>query len=170
MWLSGAGMARQAVAYAEASPDMISTLSVSLSATPAFMRRALDYVLRGRSPRGSMTLVGLVVACTIAAPAPARAQEKPPQALLHESQAKTPQALLHEYKCYICHADTEAKAGPAYVDVAASYRGKRDAVATIAAIVRNGRRGGGPWHMPPHPEVSDADARAMARYILSLDR
>lgn len=28
--------------------------------------------------------------------------------------------------------------------------------------------GEGPWHMPPHPEVSDADARRMVRYILSL--
>ncbi len=27
---------------------------------------------------------------------------------------------------------------------------------------------GGPWHMPPHPEVSAAQARVMADYILSL--
>lgn len=77
-------------------------------------------------------------------------------------------ALLEKYKCYICHADTEAKAGPAYVDVADGYRGNPKAAASVIAIIKKGAHGGGPWHMPPHPEVSDADARAMARYILSL--
>ena len=38
----------------------------------------------------------------------------------------------------------------------------------VASILRTGARGGGPWHMPPHPEISDADARRMARYILAL--
>jgi cytochrome c551/c552 len=33
-----------------------------------------------------------------------------------------------------------------------------------------GSHGNGPWHMPPHPEVSDADAKAMVRYILSLKK
>ncbi len=82
--------------------------------------------------------------------------------------AQAPQALLQQYKCYLCHADFEAKTGPAYVDVAARYRGDPKAVATVAAMIRNGVRGNAPWHMPPHPEVSDANARAMARYILSL--
>jgi cytochrome c len=78
------------------------------------------------------------------------------------------QRLLGEYKCYICHADHRAKAGPAYDDVAAQFRGKRNAVPVIATEIRRGIRRGGPWHMPPHPEVSIAEARAMARYIMSL--
>jgi len=79
------------------------------------------------------------------------------------------QRLLGEYKCYICHADHQAKAGPAYDDVAAQFRGKRNAVSVIATEIRRGIRRGGPWHMPPHPEVSVAEARAMARYIMSLE-
>jgi cytochrome c len=79
-----------------------------------------------------------------------------------------PQALLQQYKCYVCHADVETKAGPAYIDVAAKYRGNANAVAILSASIRNGIRGNSPWHMPPHPEVSGADARIMARYILSL--
>jgi cytochrome c len=86
------------------------------------------------------------------------------------ARAEAPQALLQQYKCYICHADKEAKAGPAYVDVAAKYRDVPQAEAKVAAVVRKGLKGGGPWHMPPHPEVSAADARTMARYILSLTR
>jgi cytochrome c len=77
-------------------------------------------------------------------------------------------ALLQKYKCYICHADNESKAGPAYVDVAAVYRGNPKAPAILVALIKKGARGAGPWHMPPHPEISDAEARKMARYILSL--
>jgi len=75
---------------------------------------------------------------------------------------------LEQYKCYYCHADQEAKAGPAFVDVAAAYRGKPQAGAILVATVRKGTHGNGPWHMPPHPEVSQADAKLMVRYILSL--
>lgn len=78
--------------------------------------------------------------------------------------------LLGEYKCYLCHADHETKAGPAYVNVAARFRSRRDAVSVIAAEIRHGLRRGGPWHMPPHPEVSPSEAQAMARYIMALDQ
>ena len=78
--------------------------------------------------------------------------------------------LLQQYKCYYCHADNEAKAGPAFVDVGAAYRGKPQAVTVLVATVRKGTHGSGPWHMPPHPEVSEADAKQMVRYILSLKK
>lgn len=86
-----------------------------------------------------------------------------------QAQAQA-QSLLQQYKCYICHADDETKAGPAYVDVAARYRGNPQAVAIVAEAVRKGAHSGGPWHMPPHPEVSSGDATKMARYILSLKK
>ena len=84
------------------------------------------------------------------------------------AHAQTPESLLRQNKCYLCHADRETKAGPAYTDVAAKYRGKADAVKTVAATVRKGAHGNEPWHMPPHPEISRADADIIARYILSL--
>ena len=84
------------------------------------------------------------------------------------ARAQAPAILLQQYKCYICHADNETKAGPVYADVAARYRGNSKAVSILAATVKKGAHGHGPWHMPPHPEISDADAQKMARYILSL--
>lgn len=84
------------------------------------------------------------------------------------ASAEGPQVLLQHYKCYVCHADRETKTGPAFVDVAARYRGDPKAAATLTAEIKQGNHGAGPWHMPPHPEVSAADARAMVRYILSL--
>jgi cytochrome c len=83
------------------------------------------------------------------------------------SAAEPPPGLTH-YRCYICHSDREPLVGPAFADVAGSYQGRGDAVDTIAQDIRAGVRTGGPWHMPPHPEVSRAEARAMARYIMSL--
>ena len=80
-----------------------------------------------------------------------------------------PPGSLNDYRCYVCHSDREAMVGPAFKDIAAYYRGRQDAVSKIAADIRAGIRGGGPWHMPPHPEVSPNEARAMARYIMSLD-
>jgi cytochrome c len=87
------------------------------------------------------------------------------------AHGQTPQTLLQQNKCYLCHSDRETKTGPAYVDVAVKYLDKSDAADIIATMVRKGAHGsGGPWHMPPHPEISRADALTMARYILSLRR
>jgi len=77
-------------------------------------------------------------------------------------------ALMNEYRCYVCHADDEPKAGPAFADVAAAYRGNPKAQSTVAGVIRRGQHGGGPWHMPPHPEISAAEANVIARYILAL--
>ena len=82
--------------------------------------------------------------------------------------AAPPPSLTH-YRCYICHSDRQAVVGPAFADVAASYRGRQGAVAKIAGDIRRGIKGGGPWHMPPHPEVSVDEARAMAQYIMALE-
>lgn len=91
-------------------------------------------------------------------------------ASLASGAPQTPPDLLTEHLCYMCHSDREAMAGPAFADVAAYYRGRQDALSRIAADIRAGIRGGAPWHMPPHPEVSPEEAKAMARYIMSLDR
>jgi cytochrome c551/c552 len=88
------------------------------------------------------------------------------------AQAARPDArtLLQKYDCYVCHADAESKAAPAFADVAAKFRGKANARAILTATVKNGRHGGGPWPMPPMPQVPDADARLIVDYILSLPR
>ena len=78
-------------------------------------------------------------------------------------------ATLAHYRCYTCHADRESLAGPAFADIAARYRDRKDAVSHVAREIATGVRTGGPWHMPPHPEVSRDEARAMARYIMSLE-
>jgi cytochrome c len=82
--------------------------------------------------------------------------------------AEDAQALLHKYRCDLCHAAAAAKTGPAYADIAEKHRADPRAEARLAGFVRKGEHGSGPWPMPPHPEVSAAEARKMARYILSV--
>ena len=100
----------------------------------------------------------LMLAAAVSAPGAGQAME--PQAT----------ALMNEHKCYLCHANNDRVAGPAFSDVAAKYRGNANAVDIVAARVRQGVQGEGPWHMPPHPEISPDEARVIAQYILSLDR
>jgi cytochrome c len=88
---------------------------------------------------------------------------------LDPAHAQSSRALLQQHHCYTCHANHETKAGPAFADVAARYEGDQRASAALVATIRQGAHSS-PWHMPPGPEMSEADAKKMARYILSLKR
>ncbi|WP_256354116.1 MULTISPECIES: c-type cytochrome [unclassified Variovorax] len=77
------------------------------------------------------------------------------------------QALASKYSCLACHAAATKLVGPAYKDVAAKYKDDNDAVATLVKSIRNG--GSGRWGdmaMPPQPQVSEADAKKLAEWIL----
>lgn len=77
--------------------------------------------------------------------------------------------LLKKYNCTACHAPTTKLVGPAYAEVAKKYAGQADAVARLSAKIKSG--GSGVWGaipMPPHSQVSDADARAMSAYVLGI--
>ena len=77
--------------------------------------------------------------------------------------------LTRKYNCVACHAEVGRKVGPAYQDVAKKYAGRSDAATYLAAKIRAG--GAGVWGtmpMPPHPQVPEADARALATYVLGV--
>ena len=76
-------------------------------------------------------------------------------------------ALAEKQGCLGCHAAATKLVGPAYRDVAAKYTGDAGAVAAVAQSIRNG--GAGKWGemaMPPQKQVSEADAKKIARWIL----
>jgi cytochrome c len=77
--------------------------------------------------------------------------------------------LLTQNNCTACHFIDKRKYGPKLKDVAAKYANDENAVEKLAAKIKSG--GTGVWGqdvMPPQPHVSDADALALARYVLSL--
>ncbi|THF63863.1 c-type cytochrome [Pseudothauera nasutitermitis] len=76
--------------------------------------------------------------------------------------------LAKAKNCMACHAVDKKLVGPAYKDVAAKYAGQGDAAATLATKIQKG--GVGNWGqipMPPNPQVNDADAKALAEWVLT---
>jgi cytochrome c len=78
--------------------------------------------------------------------------------------------LAQKSGCFACHTIEKKVVGPAWVDIAAKYRGQKDAEAKLIAKVSKG--GSGVWGstpMPPNsPKVSEGDIKALVRFILSL--
>jgi cytochrome c len=78
-------------------------------------------------------------------------------------------ALIAKSDCLTCHKVTEKLTGPAYVDVAKKYAGSDTAIAYLSHKIITG--GSGVWGtvpMIPHPQLSQADAEQMVKYILLL--
>jgi len=87
------------------------------------------------------------------------------------ANAQSGQDLLQKSGCTACHQNDKKVVGPAYIEVAAKYKGDSGAAAKLAGKVKSGGSGvWGPVPMPPHPQVSDADIKTMITYILSLKK
>jgi cytochrome c len=85
------------------------------------------------------------------------------------ADAKAADELMKKNACIACHAIDKKMVGPAYKEVAAKYRGQKDAEPKLVEKVKKG--GVGVWGqvpMPPNPAVSDADAKALVAWILTL--
>ena len=78
------------------------------------------------------------------------------------------QALAAAKNCLACHNIDRKVVGPAYKDVAAKYRGDKNAPARLVAKIMGG--GGGVWgviKMPSNPQISEAEATKLVAWILS---
>lgn len=75
--------------------------------------------------------------------------------------------LAQKNACLACHATEKKMVGPAYLEVAKKYAGQKDAEAALAKSIKAGGAGKwGPVPMPAQPGLSDADAQALAGWIL----
>lgn len=94
-------------------------------------------------------------------------------ALIGLSAASSQQAfanadLAKAKSCMACHATTTKLVGPAIKDIAAKYRGQKDAEAKLSAKVMKGGAGvWGPVSMPPNPQVSEAEAKTLVKWFLA---
>jgi cytochrome c len=90
------------------------------------------------------------------------------QAVLDNAAAE---AMMKKDNCAACHQIDKKLVGPAYVEVAAKYKGDKDAVAKLTKKVKEG--GSGVWGavpMPPNAAVSDADIKELVTWILTLKK
>jgi len=79
------------------------------------------------------------------------------------------QALATAKNCMACHAVDKKLVGPAYKDVAAKYAGQKDAADRLATKILKGGSGvWGPVPMPANSQVSEAEAKKLASWVLTL--
>ena len=77
-------------------------------------------------------------------------------------------ALSTKYNCQACHAVDKKLVGPYYKEVAQKYAGQKDAVDKLAVKIQKGGAGvWGPVPMPANPQVSDAEAKKLAAWVLT---
>ena len=83
----------------------------------------------------------------------------------------TAEAMMKKDGCASCHEVDRKVVGPAFQDVAAKYRGDKEAAARLRDKVKNG--GTHVWGeavMPPNVLASDADIRELVDWILALKK
>lgn len=83
--------------------------------------------------------------------------------------AQTPPAdLARKNGCLSCHGLVHKQVGPGFAQIAERYRGDSDAPARLTDKIREGSVGTwGRVIMPRQAHVSEADARALAQWVLS---
>lgn len=80
------------------------------------------------------------------------------------------ESLAKASDCKTCHHATNKLIGPSHADVAKKYEFTEANVKYLAGKIISG--GSGVWGetlMSGHPDISQADAEKMARFVLSLD-
>jgi cytochrome c len=131
------------------------------SVLPEFARNAhgnLALQVRGVGPTRGIDTTRYEAAKGAPAPAPVAAAQP----------ASGVEAILKSSGCIACHGVSSKVVGPAYREVAAKYRGKADAQAYLVKKMREG--GSGVWGaipMPPQAALKEADAQAIAQWILA---
>jgi len=77
-------------------------------------------------------------------------------------------ALAKSKNCMACHSVQTKLVGPAYKDVAAKYAGQKDAEGKLVTKVMKGGSGvWGPVPMPANPQINEAEAHTLVKWVLS---
>ncbi len=76
--------------------------------------------------------------------------------------------LAKQKGCFACHDINNKKVGPAFKEVAKRFAGKPGAVDELAKRIKNG--GVGTWGQVPMPpqNVTEAEAKQLAQWVLSI--
>ncbi|MBS0452120.1 MAG: c-type cytochrome [Proteobacteria bacterium] len=75
--------------------------------------------------------------------------------------------LAQSKNCMACHAVDKKVIGPAFKDVAAKYKDTKGAADMLATkIIKGGSGVWGPVPMPANTQVSEADAKKLAAWVL----
>jgi len=78
------------------------------------------------------------------------------------------EALAKARNCMACHSMDRKVVGPSFKSVAQKYAGQNATDQLAQKIVKGGAGVWGPVPMPANSQVSDAEARQLAAWILGL--
>src|SRR5258705_7519817 len=81
------------------------------------------------------------------------------------------EAMMKKDGCAACHSVDKKIVGQSYTEVAAKYKGDKDAVAKLSKKVKEG--GSGVWGavpMPPNAAVPNPDITDLVTWILALKK
>ena len=101
--------------------------------------------------------------------APSQSKKQSSQPKVSAAEIAEGKRLLSTSDCMACHKIDVQVVGPSYKDVAKKYAATEANYKELSMKVING--GIGVWGqtpMSPHSSLSEADARKMIKYILSL--
>ncbi len=89
--------------------------------------------------------------------------------LLPSGAAFADDELYKTKNCFACHRIDRATLGPSFRNIAAKYVEDKGADVKLAKKIREGSTGvWGPVPMPAQPQVTEAEASTLARWILEL--
>ncbi len=78
------------------------------------------------------------------------------------------QALAQKKNCMACHTIEKKVVGPAYKDVAKKYAGQNVTAKLADKVIKGGSGAWGVIPMPANPQVSQAEAETLVKWVLSL--
>ena len=79
------------------------------------------------------------------------------------------QALAQSKNCMACHSVDKKVVGPAFKDIAKKFGGQAGAAVMLAQKIVKGSSGvWGPVPMPANTQVSEAEAKTLSNWVLSL--
>lgn len=77
--------------------------------------------------------------------------------------------LAKAKNCMACHAVGNKVVGPGFKEIAAKYAGQKDAEDKLTQkVIKGGAGVWGPVPMPANTQVSEAESRALVKWIMSL--
>ncbi|MFP5041234.1 c-type cytochrome [Parasediminibacterium sp. JCM 36343] len=106
--------------------------------------------------------------------APAAAQETVKTDISTNPDYQKGLALVAKSDCLGCHKIEDKLVGPSYVDVANKYPSTTENITMLANTIIKGvtpdKAIWGKLPMSPHPQLSQADAEQMVKYVLLLKK
>lgn len=125
-------------------------------------------------PQSPEVKVSVVKKPEVKKPEPAGKENQPastskPAESIDNQDAKKGEILITKSDCFACHKLQDKLLGPSYKDVANKYDNTKANIDYLANKIKTG--GSGVWGaipMSPHPSISDDDAKAMVKYILTI--